>query len=254
MTTQRIRPRHAAVPLAFVLFLAALAGRAAIAGQNPYGPVDETRPQAKPKFSMPFEMTVTLEDLWSLQSSEKVKGAGEQISKPGYKVDSWYPAVVPSTVLGTLVESNVYRDIFVGKNLLDVPTAPFQVSWWYRREFTIPVGPGLTRTRLEFDGINYRANIWLNGKKVASADEVYGAYRRFSIDVSADVNRTEKNVLAVEVFPPKPGEPTVGWVDWNPAPPDNAMGLFREVRVRATGDVSIENPFVVTKLDLPAFK
>jgi len=254
MTTYRTRPRRSAGPLAAVLLISALAGLAAAAGQNPYGPVDEARPQARAKFTVPFEMAVTLEDLWYLQSSEKVKGTGAEISQSGFKIESWYPAVVPSTVLGTLVENNVYRDIFFGQNLQTVPTAPFEVSWWYRKEFTVPVGPGLTRTRLEFDGINYRANIWLNGKKVASADDVYGAYRRFSIDVSADVTKTEKNVLAVEVFPPRKGEPTIGWVDWNPAPPDNSMGLYRDVRVRASGDVSIENPFVATKLDLPGFK
>jgi len=203
---------------------------------------------------MPFERAVNLGDLWYLQSSEKVKGTGEEISKPGFRIESWHPAVVPSTVLGTLVENNVYTDIFFGKNLESVPTAPFRVSWWYRKEFTVPVGPGLNRTHLEFDGINYRANIWLNGKRIADASTVYGAYRRFSFDVTADVKTTEKNVLAVEVIPPEKGEPTIGWVDWNPAPPDNAMGLFREVRVRATGDVSIENPFVITKLDLAAFK
>ena len=201
-----------------------------------------------------FDRAVTLGDLWYLQSAEKAKGTGEDISKPGFKVETWYPAVVPSTVLGTLVENNVYKDIFFGKNLLDVPKEPFQASWWYRKEFTVPQGPGLTRARLEFDGINYRANIWLNGKKIASADDLYGAFRRFVIDITADAKAQEKNVMAVEVFPPKPGEPTVGWVDWNPAPPDNAMGLFREVRVRATGDVSVENPFVATKLDLAAFK
>jgi len=214
----------------------------------------QDRQTPRPKMGMPLELSVNLGDLWYIQSSEKAKGAGEQISMPGFKIDSWYPAVVPSTVLGTLVENNVYPDIFFGKNLESVPTAPFEVSWWYRKEFTVPMGPGLTRMRLEFDGINYRANVWLNGKKVADASTTYGAYRRFSIDVTEAVKRTEKNTLAIEVFPPQKGEPTIGWVDWSPAPPDKAMGLFREVRIRATGDVSIEDPFVITKLDLAAFK
>jgi exo-1,4-beta-D-glucosaminidase len=203
---------------------------------------------------MPIERTVSLSDLWYIQSSAKAKATGEQISSPGYRIESWYPAVVPSTVLGTLVQNNVYPDIFFGDNLKSVPVELFQVSWWYRKEFTVPVGPGLSRTRIEFDGINYRANIWLNGKLVADASKVYGAFRRHSIDVTADVKTTEKNVLAVEVVPPQKGEPTVGFVDWNPAPPDGNMGLFREARIRATGDVSIENPFVVTKLDLGGFK
>ena len=214
----------------------------------------QPRPDPRAMVRGPFERSVSLNDLWYIQSAEKAKGQGEQISSPGFRIESWYPAIVPSTVLGTLVQNNVHADLFFGDNLKSVPTEQFRSSWWYRKEFTVPVGPGLTRTRLEFDGINYRANIWLNGKKIADASTIYGAFRRHAIDVTADVKRTEKNVLAVEVIPPKKGEPTIGFVDWNPAPPDNSMGIFREVRVRATGDVSIENPFVMTKLDLEGFK
>jgi len=254
MTTTSIRTHGK--PFGKIAALGLLAVLAALppASLAQYSTMDQRRNEPRFKPGMFFDRAVTLGDLWYIQTSEKVKGTGEQISLPGFKVESWYPAVVPSTVLGTLVENNVYKDIFFGKNLADVPKEPFAVSWWYRKEFTVPQGPGLTRARLEFDGINYRANIWLNGKKVADAATLYGAYRRFAIDITADAKSTEKNVLAVEVFPPKKGEPTVGWVDWNPAPPDNAMGLFREVRIRATGDVSVENPFVVTKLDLASFK
>jgi exo-1,4-beta-D-glucosaminidase len=249
--TRALRPPlkiAAAVALLAALSILPPLGRAQYPGEM------TGAPQPRPKMGMLFERSVSLGDLWYIQSSEKAKGTGEQISSPGFKIETWYPAVVPSTVLGTLVENNVYRDIFFGKNLEKVPTAPFEVSWWYRKEFTVPGGPGLTHARLEFDGINYRANIWLNGRKIGDAAEFYGAYRRFAIDVTENVKRTEKNVLAVEVIPPKPGEPTIGWVDWNPAPPDRAMGLFRDVRLRATGDVSIENPFVMTKLDLASFK
>jgi exo-1,4-beta-D-glucosaminidase len=253
MTIHSSHSVQTAAKLALALALLAVLGGLPEAVSAQYMNQMQNRPEPRVKM-MPFERSVNLGDLWTIQSSEKAKGTGEQISLPGFKIDSWYPAIVPSTVLGTLVENNVYRDIFFGKNLEKVPTAPFEVSWWYRKEFTVPMGPGLNRTRLEFDGINYRANIWLNGKRIGDASSIYGAYRRFAIDVTADVKMSEKNVLAIEVFPPKPGEPTVGWVDWNPAPPDKAMGLFREVRVRATGDISIENPFVITKLDLAAFK
>lgn len=245
------RRRAAALGL---VALAALAAGFALAVPAQYRPGLQDRPAANAIPRPVFDQTVNLGDLWNIQSSEKVKGTGEDISKPGFRIESWYPAVVPSTVLGTLVQNNVYSDLFFGRNLEKVPAEPFAVSWWYRKEFIVPVSRGPATTRLEFDGINYRANIWLNGKKVADASAVYGAYRRFSIDVTADVRTAEKNVLAVEVIPPKKGEPTIGWVDWNPAPPDKAMGLFREVRVRRTGLVSIENPFVRTKLDLAGLK
>ena len=94
-----------------------------------------------------------------------------------------------------------------------------------------------------FDGINYSANVFLNGKKIESADEVSGAFKRFDIDITSLVRR-KGNVLSVQVFPPKPGDLTIGFVDWNPVPPDRNMGLFREVKVKTTGPVSLENIFV----------
>ena len=191
---------------------------------------------------------------WFIQSSAKVAETGETVSAPGLVMTRWYPATVPATVLGTLVQNNVYTDIYVGDNLKRVLAEPFQGSWWYRTEFPLAADPSRTTVRLEFDGINYRANIWLNGKKVADASEAYGAFRRLAFDVTAAALKGRQNILAVEVFPPKPGEPTIGFVDWNPAAPDRNMGIWREVRVRATGDVSIEAPFVATKLDLEAFK
>jgi exo-1,4-beta-D-glucosaminidase len=201
-----------------------------------------------------LERTLTLNDLWFVQSSEKVKAPGEKISEPGFKIEGWYPAVVPSTVMGTLVQNNLYPDLLVGENLKSVSEAPFQVSWWYRRELVVPPGPVKRNVQLEFDGINYRANVWLNGKKVAGAAETFGPFRRFSIEVTATAKPGDKNVLAVEVFPPKKGDFTIGFVDWNPKPPDGNMGLWRDVRVRTTGDVAINFPFVMTKLDVETLK
>ena len=235
---------------ALIMLLTALSP--AVPGQDQ--PAAPAQPDPQPILRAPLERVVNLNDLWTIQSSEKVKASGEQISRAGFKIDGWYPAIVPSTVLGTLVQNNIHADLFVGDNLKSVPTAPFQASWWYRKEFIVPMGAGLNRAQLEFDGINYRADIWLNGVRIAEAGTTFGAFRRFAIDVTENVKTTEKNVLAVEVFPPKKGEPTIGFVDWNPAPPDNNMGLWREVRIRATGDVSIEFPFVVTKLDLETLK
>ena len=88
----------------------------------------------------------------------------------------------------------------------------YQRSSRWRRILEIHV-----QTRV--DGINYRANVWLDGKKVADASEAYGAFRRFEFDVTAVIMRGGMNVLAVEVFPPLPGDPTIGFADWNPAPP-----------------------------------
>lgn len=209
--------------------------------RGPMGPVGEGE----------FAQTLTN---WFIQASAKVADGGEKISAPGLVMNRWYPATVPATVMGTLVQNNVYTDIYVGDNLKKISSDPFQGSWWYRTEFPLTADPSKTTFKIEFDGINYRANVWLNGKKVADASVAYGAFRRLEFDVTAEAVRGGQNILAVEIFPPKPGEPTVGFVDWNPAPPDKNMGIWREVRVKATGDVSIDAPFVRTKLDLQAFK
>ncbi len=91
--------------------------------------------------------------------------------------------------------------------------------------------------------------MWLNGTKVAGPDEVLGAFRVFDLDVTPHLV-AGTNALAVQVFPPKPGEPTIGFVDWNPAPPDRSLGIWREVSLRATGAVSLDDVFVRSDLDL----
>jgi len=196
---------------------------------------------------------IKLNKMWFIQSSEKVTEGGDVISRSGYKTNGWFETSVPSTVLGALVKNNVYKDIFSGENLKLIPKDQFQKPWWYRKEFYIQKQKGMT-TKLEFDGINYSAEVWLNGKKIAGRDSISGAFRRFEIDISKEVYFGKENVIAVEIFPPVPGDFTIGFVDWNPVPPDRNMGIWREIKVKVTGDVTINNPYVVSKIELNELK
>ncbi len=191
---------------------------------------------------------------WFIQSSEKIIRDGATLSKPGYSTKEWYGAEVPSSVLGALVKDKVYKNVFVGDNLKNIPTEQFQKSWWYRTEFSLPKEIDKRFIKLEFDGINYRANIWLNGKQIANSEAAAGVYRMFDFDVTGIIKSDSKNVLAVEVFPPKKGEPTIGFVDWNQTPPDKNMGLWRGVNLKFSGDVSLKHPFVQSKIDLETLK
>lgn len=191
---------------------------------------------------------------WSIQSSEKVNAGGQLISTPEFSSNDWHTAEVPSTVLGTLVKNDIYKNVFVGENLKSIPKEQFHKSWWYRTEFILPQKADRKFAQLEFEGINYRANIWLNGKQIANSNEAVGVYRMFCFDVTGIVKQNEKNVLAVEVFSAVKGEPTVGFVDWNQAPPDNSMGLWRGVNLKYSGDVSIKFPFVKSKVNLETLK
>jgi len=195
----------------------------------------------------------SLSEGWTIQSSLKVKQTGEEISSLKYVTHNWYPATVPSTVLAALVENGVYDDPYFGMNLKMIPEEPYKQPWWYRSEFQLSQIEAEKTILLEFDGINYSAKIWLNGHRIATSSQVKGAFRRFQYDVSSFIC-PGKNVLALEVAPPKPGDFSTGFVDWNPPPPDRNMGLFRSVRLRLCERVSIENPFVQTKLNLATLK
>ena len=206
---------------------------------------------------------------WAIQSSAKVNSTGDQISRVGFDDSRWYNTNGPKTVFAILVENGVYKDPYFGMNLRSVPgveykigtgfanqempeNSPYAVPWWYRSEFDLPPYYRGKKIWLSFRGINYRANIWMNGKKVAGSDEVVGAFRRYVFDVTSVAKPDEKNALAVEVSAPHPGDLAITFVDWNPTPPDKDMGLWQEVGFSATGPVTVRHSFVETQLDLPA--
>ena len=209
-----------------------------------------------------------LREGWKVQSSAKVSALGGEISEPGFSTTGWFSTSVPKTVFAVLVENGVYKNPYYGMNLRDFPgmeykiasqfanvempaNSPYAVPWWYRREFEIPAADQGKQIWMQFRGINYRAEIWINGKKVAGSDEVVGAFRRYEFNVTQYVHAGGKNAIAVAVSAPKAGELGITWVDWNPTPPDKDMGLWQEVVVSTSGPVAVRHPSVETRLDLP---
>ncbi len=207
-----------------------------------------------------------LHENWQIQSSCEVKAGGEQISTVGFDMKGWHKAEIPATVVGALVTDKTYPDPNYGTNLKSFPGmnysdktffanqempegSPFRCSWWYRTEFTPPPGDERKTEWLNFLGINYRANIWINGHKVEDANDVAGTYRSFEFNVSRFLQPGKVNALAVEVFAPGKDDLEITWVDWNPTPPDKNMGIWKEVFLRSSGKVALRNPFVASKLD-----
>ncbi|SHF88976.1 exo-1,4-beta-D-glucosaminidase [Dysgonomonas macrotermitis] len=191
--------------------------------------------------------SIKLSENWKLHPSDSIVRQGEIIASQEQSVEGWFEAKVPSTVLGTLTANGLYGDAFVGKNITDIDKTQFDKSWWYRTEFDLPQLGDNQHVIIDFDGISYYANVWLNGKLVASRDSLYGTYRRFSFDITSFV--TEKNTLAVEVFRGQAGDPNVGFADWNPRPADENMGIFREVTLKITGSAKLNNTYVHTKVN-----
>ena len=205
---------------------------------------------------------------WKVQSSAQVPASASQVSEPGFSTRGWYPTSAPKTVFAVLVENGVYKNPYFGMNLRSFPgvaykiggqfaneelpaDSPYAVPWWYRNEFDVPAADKGKQIWMQFRGINYRAEIWINGKKVAGADEVVGAFRRYDFNVTQFIHPGAKNAVAVSVSAPKAGELGITWVDWNPAPPDKDMGLWQEVVLLSSGPVAVRHPMVETRLDLP---
>jgi len=213
----------------------------------------------------PLEARVSLHGAWQMQSSCEDKSTGNAISAAGYAAKGWRSAEVPGTVVGALVADKTLPDPDYGINLKsfsgfssapegpfsnrDMPAdSPYRCSFWFRTEFATPTAFSGKAAWLHFLGINYRANIWLNGKKIADRTEVAGAYRSYEFRISDLLNKSGENALALEVFAPEKNELGLTWVDWNPTPPDKDMGIWREVFLTASGDVALRHPFVRSKL------
>jgi len=215
----------------------------------------------------------TITNGWELAAGPTVKANGQSLSQPGYNTRQWYNAVVPGTVLTSLVKQGVYPDPYFGLNNLHIPDSLCRQDWWYRTSFKTPAGHKNEQAFLNFEGVNYAAEIWLNGKMTGT---IKGAFKQGVFDVSTGLNFSGDNVLAVHILPPPdPGIPheespsagtgpnggalcldgptfiaTEGW-DWIPGIRDRDMGIWQNVSLKFTGPVTITDPHIITHLPLP---
>lgn len=224
---------------------------------------------------------VELAEGWRLTSADQVTSDDAAVSSPTFDISQWYEVRhMPATVLEILQDAGVYKDLYYGMNLV-TPGDLWKKDWWYRTTFTAPAGREVYS--LIFKGINYRADIWLNGQLIADKSQAVGMYNKFEFDVSKVIQPGKDNILAVKITPERaiprlvPGHPIriegsveLGdtWLDWlnwkyigvhDPTtgwgfsfPPDRNAGVWKRVYLSTTGPVSIRNPYVATDLPLPA--
>ncbi|MBE1548456.1 exo-1,4-beta-D-glucosaminidase [Mycobacterium sp. OAS707] len=211
---------------------------------------------------------------WSLVSARNVAADGAALSKPDYKAAGWHAIPrMPATVLQTLQEDGTYPDLYYGTNLGAVPQDLYQQDWWYRTTFTAPAGH--TTYQLEFPGINYRAEIWLNGHLIAGNTQIVGMHTAHELDVSRWVNQGEANALAVKITPERALQDVNGveladsWYDWinwnylgyqgpgknpgngNSFVPDRNAGIWKPVYLKTSGAVALGSATVNSELPLP---
>jgi len=238
----------------------------------PSGPVESTVALSRPPLQLARADTWTLGH-WHLAPLSVAPQSPQEISDPGYREDHWYAAEVPGTVLTTLIANGLFPDPDVGLNNLAIPESLNRQDYWYRTLFVPPTTVEGRRFTLTFKGINYAAEVWLNGTQLGS---IRGAFIRGTFDVGSLLRPGVDNALAVRISPPPhpgipheqsvaagPGEnggslaidgPTFlaseGW-DWIPAIRDRNTGIWQEVELQAHGSVRILDPQVQTRLPLP---
>jgi hypothetical protein len=245
-----------------------------------------------------FEKQVQL-SRFRLQSSALVSEDGSKLSMPNYSSSIyWFPVTVPSTVLTGLVANKVYPDPYMGLNNMQIPDAsdefnqkyqlehfshlpnnanPWQKPYWYRTVFKVPAKDKAKYFQLLFKGINYRAEVWLNGSLVADSSQMVGMFAEYSWDVSKQIVAGADNFLAVKIFPLdyaglpaqeqletlgdffENGGPkgdigknvtmlcSVGW-DWMPPVRDRNIGIWQPVYLRTSGAVTISRPKIVSNI------
>lgn len=210
---------------------------------------------------------------WKLMRASEVAACGEEISAQGYICKDWLPAVVPGTVLSSFIKAGAVPDPEYGDDVRFISDSYFCSDFWYRREFDISeyLPDGLrdgAKYFLDFDGINWKAEIYFNGQRLGDME---GAFIRGRMDITA-LLRDGTNVLAVKILQnANPGcvkektavwtgynggilgydSPTflasIGW-DWLTTVRGRNCGIWNDVRMVQTGPLQLSDPLVMTHL------
>ena len=236
---------------------------------------------------------------WKVKSSVEVGMNGAQLSRNGVNTKNWAATSLPATVLTALVRNGIYPNPYTALNNMRIPDSndeynkdynllkyshikgknPWKNAYWFRNEFVVPKTFSGKNLWLTFSEINYKAQIWLNGKLIADTTEIIGMERSFRLKVNNYLKKGAVNCLAVAIFPVNnPGKPaiepilplsdpgqnmgdgriatsytkwdTMGW-DWQPAVRDRDMGITEDVFLSATDDIELEKMYVTSDISLP---
>ncbi len=206
---------------------------------------------------------------WKAIKASDLATDGCLLTQSDPELANWITATVPGTVLTTLVNNSLMPDPFYGMNNEKIPDVytegrDLYTYWFYNRFST----EGIDSTRqvwLKFRGINYFAEIYLNGQHINTVKHE-GMFLREKYNITPYLNNTGYNRLAVLVEPPaNPGNPnggqggdgtigrdvtmqfTAGW-DWIQPVRDRNTGIWDKVSIEITGDIDIRNSFAKTRV------
>ncbi|CAM1350477.1 glycoside hydrolase family 2 protein [Tenacibaculum halocynthiae] len=250
-----------------------------------------------PKISSPIILNSTLvkwlaikDDLPEKPSAIEIKEKGIQYTSVSYKPTNWIDAIIPGTTLNTLVHnsewikqnipskilseqpgSTTFFNPYFDTNLLHIPDVNNKgitfYTYWYYTEIKLPEINDASHFWLKFRGINYTADIFINGKQL-NKEQLKGMFFRNDFDISTFPSEDGVTRIAVRIVPPNPvGIPTlsnnggiqgvpnigenvtmrypIGW-DWMATIPDRSTGLWDQVSIETTKSLVLKNPHITT--------
>ena len=202
---------------------------------------------------------------WRLQRSSETNATGSALSNPDFDDSKWLPATVPGTILTSYLNAGAIPDPNFGQNQLAISDSFFYSDFWYRTSFHFPAAKPGKQQWLNFDGIDWKAEVFLNGASIGRID---GGFTRARFDVTSKLIPGGENTLAVRVEKNNvPGSckqktydttgvnggalgadnPTfhasIGW-DWISTIRGRNTGIWGEVFLTETGALIIEDPGV----------
>jgi hypothetical protein len=217
---------------------------------------------------------------WTIQRASLVNAEGKTLSQSGYNDSGWLPATVPGTAFISYLKAGAVPDPYYDDWQFQASDIFFTANFWYRNSFNIPASQQGRKVYLNFDAINWKADVWFNGQLLSNDQQGYehsieGAFIRAKFDISALANYGGQNYLAVLIHRNKtPGlvttqglaegpmgnggelgqdNPTmhasVGW-DWLPTIRGRNIGIYNDVTVTYGGAVQLENAWMETDLHI----
>ena len=217
---------------------------------------------------------------WTIQRASQVTAGGEALSRAGYDDSAWLPATVPGTAFVSYLNAGAVPDPYYDDWQFQASDIFFTADFWYRNSFNIPASQKSRKVYLNFDAINWKADVWFNGRLLANklpgySHSIEGAFIRAKFDVSELAVYSGQNYLAVMIHRnktpglvttqglaegplPNGGElgqdnPTihaaVGW-DWLPTIRGRDIGIYNDVTVTYGGALQLEDAWMETDLDI----
>ena len=197
-----------------------------------------------------------------------LNGGDWQLTRASHPDAKPLVATVPATVLSSYVNAGALPDMNHDDNLMLASESLFNGDFQYKRTFDLPKEMQGKRVFLNFDGINWKAEVTLNGTNLG---RIEGAFKRGKFDITPYLKKFDNELQVLIIANANPGgvkvktekntdfnggilgadnptfHATIGW-DWISTIRGRDIGIWDDVYLTATSDVTVSDPVVTTTL------